>query len=419
MPDTESSVDALLVDLGRVVEEQLTAVTTALDDGIRGAIEELPDDDLMAGLLYASIESNIETLVHLLRYDLVVEDAGPPPAAAEYARRLAQRGTSITALIRSYRLGQQLVVDWAFDQLGAGAPAPVALVAARRFSAMTFAYVDAISEGIIGEYQAERERWLAPRSTLRTDLVERLLAGRDVSVAEAEQVLGHRVQQHHVGVVLWVDDGAQGAEGAGAPDFEGALAAVGAGLGARGRALLEPRDTQHAWGWVPVPAECDGLPAPEPNGPADGAVRVALGTPAPGLAGLRSSHAEALQARRVAQVAGAHAGAMTSYADPGVRAAALLGADLDGTRRLVRRALGGLVADTAAAARLRGTLLTFLSGGASYPATAERLHLHRNTVRYRVERALEERGRPLDDERLELELALTACHWLGDAVLGD
>jgi DNA-binding PucR family transcriptional regulator len=39
-------------------------------------------------------------------------------------------------------------------------------------------------------------------------------------------------------------------------------------------------------------------------------------------------------------------------------------------------------------------------------------------VKYRVDKAIEERGRPLDDERLELELALVACRWLGAGVLG-
>ncbi|MFG1784068.1 helix-turn-helix domain-containing protein [Rhodococcus oryzae] len=76
-----------------------------------------------------------------------------------------------------------------------------------------------------------------------------------------------------------------------------------------------------------------------------------------------------------------------------------------------------LAADTEHAARLRDTLLTFLDAQGSYTATAERVHLHKNTVKYRVDKALEERGRPLDDERLDLELALIGCRWLGRAVL--
>ncbi|KAB2592005.1 helix-turn-helix domain-containing protein [Streptomyces arboris] len=53
--------------------------------------------------------------------------------------------------------------------------------------------------------------------------------------------------------------------------------------------------------------------------------------------------------------------------------------------------------------------------GAGHPAG--RLHLRRNTVRYRVQRAVELRGRPIDKDRLELEIALGACRRLGRAVL--
>ena len=95
----------------------------------------------------------------------------------------------------------------------------------------------------------------------------------------------------------------------------------------------------------------------------------------------------------------------------------MLATDIEGTRRLVEKALGALAADTESAERLRSTLLTFLGEKGSYTATAERVHLHKNTVKYRVDKAVEERGRPLDDERLELELALIACRWLGAEVL--
>jgi sugar diacid utilization regulator len=55
---------------------------------------------------------------------------------------------------------------------------------------------------------------------------------------------------------------------------------------------------------------------------------------------------------------------------------------------LVRKALGPLAADTEPAARLRETLQVFLAEKGSYLATAERLHLHENAVKYRVDKAL-------------------------------
>jgi DNA-binding PucR family transcriptional regulator len=45
------------------------------------------------------------------------------------------------------------------------------------------------------------------------------------------------------------------------------------------------------------------------------------------------------------------------------------------------------------------------------------LNLHRNSVRYRVRKAEAERGRPVTEDRMDVELALQVCHFLGDAVL--
>ena len=75
--------------------------------------------------------------------------------------------------------------------------------------------------------------------------------------------------------------------------------------------------------------------------------------------------------------------------------------------------------DDAASERLRETLLAFLECGSSYTAASARHALHKNSVKYRVERAVEQRGRPVGDDRIDLELALVACRWLGDVVLGD
>jgi DNA-binding PucR family transcriptional regulator len=43
--------------------------------------------------------------------------------------------------------------------------------------------------------------------------------------------------------------------------------------------------------------------------------------------------------------------------------------------------------------------------------------LHKNTVQYRIHRAEESLGRPVSENRQDVELALRATHWLGSAVL--
>jgi hypothetical protein len=37
-------------------------------------------------------------------------------------------------------------------------------------------------------------------------------------------------------------------------------------------------------------------------------------------------------------------------------------------------------------------------------------------VKYRVQRAVDRRGRPIDDDRLDVEVALLLCYWFDSAV---
>ena len=88
-----------------------------------------------------------------------------------------------------------------------------------------------------------------------------------------------------------------------------------------------------------------------------------------------------------------------------------------GTRDWVAGVLGDLAADNENDARLRETLRVYLGCGASYKVAAEELNMHFNSVKYRVGRAVARRGREIGSDRLDVELALLACHWYGSAVL--
>ena len=67
---------------------------------------------------------------------------------------------------------------------------------------------------------------------------------------------------------------------------------------------------------------------------------------------------------------------------------------------------------------LRDTLRVFLQESGSFVAAAERLTLHKNTVRYRVGKAEESLGHPVGEDRLHVELALLAAQWLAPRSCG-
>lgn len=403
---------AELQDVADLMAERHAELTGMLVQRFRERIPELPGDAALVDLLRSSAGSNLQMLGHLLRGH-VPEDRVPAPAAAvEYARRLAQRGTPPSALLRAYRLGQQIILRWAGDQIAQRVGDPdLAYQTIQSLTDISFHYIDSVSEDVIGAYQDERDSWLAHRSAVQRETIDALLRGDRLDLAAAEAALGHRLRQRHLGLVLWTTGAAELA------DSERLLDQLAARVGS-GRPLFVPRDRETAWGWLPLAGneEVDVAAIEAVLAQDDAGVRVALGSPETGESGFRDTHVGAAAAHRVAEI-GQSGQRVISYADPTVRAAALLAGDLATTRRMVARTLGELAAGGKAAARMRATLLAFLQERESYVATGARLHLHKNTVKYRVDRALEVRGRPLADERLDLELALIACHWLAPEVL--
>lgn len=392
----------------------VTVLTGYLLDVLIEAITELQGDPTIVELLEASIDGNLKTIAQVIRFDIPIAEISAPPPALEYARRLAQRGVSSSALLRAYRLGQETATAWSLERISEEEPDPkVAYAAGQAFVAITFRYIDAVSEQVLNVYEGERERWLANRNTVRAEVLADLLDGEALDATTAENALGYRLRQPHLGVVLWsVGEPSTGDLG----NLERRLGRLARTLGGKGQPLFVAQDRATAWGWIPLGAGAqvpDAALHEDPEGPG---IRVAVGVPAVGVEGFRSSHLDALRAQAVALVAQDRARAVTSYADPEVRAAALLSADLEATRRLVRTALGGLAEDSDSAARLRETLRVFLSTRNSFAATSELVHLHKNTVKYRVDRAVAVRGRGVDEDRLDLELALIACRWLGSTV---
>jgi DNA-binding PucR family transcriptional regulator len=146
----------------------------------------------------------------------------------------------------------------------------------------------------------------------------------------------------------------------------------------------------------------------------DGDIRFAFGGAAKGVTGFRLTHRQATAAQAVALAAGSPPRAV---AFGKVAPVAIMLGSGDLLRAWVLSTLAGLAAADEHHARLRETLLVFLQTGGNYKTTAERLMLHKNTVQYWIRKAAESLGRPVGENRHDVELALRASHWLGLSVL--
>ena len=404
LPSVAAAVNVRVVEVSRDMREQLVLT-----------IPELRGDDVVVNLLAASVEANVATLVHVLEHGIVPESVDAPAAAVEYARRLAQRDVPLHALVRAYRVGHGRFLATCLDELARQIEdVGLAVEVTRRLLELSFRYIDRVSERVIVVYQEQRDRWLLTQTAARAGRVRHLLDDGDAAVDAAEESIGYRLHQRHLGLVAWIPEQTSGGEGLARLDR--LTAAIVESLGCRRRPLFVPCDQAVAWSWLPLDAGSDvsweALRTLVEE--LDRTARVAAGEVASGLEGFRQTHRQALRAQDVAVVA-RPGQRVTLFAD--VAPVALMLADVAATRGWVRQALGRLSVDDARAAALRTTLRIFLATGSSYTATAERLRVHKNTVQYRVRRAEEAIGGPVHGRESDVQLALRVCQALGAPIL--
>jgi DNA-binding PucR family transcriptional regulator len=411
--DDDGEVDSTLSGVAAALRANLQPVAARVDAAVLAAVPALAADADIRLALQRSTEANVADVLALLGDSDLPVDGGVPPEALSLAGVLVRRGVEPGDLVHAYLVGQnefwRAWMEELTEQLSSG---PRLIVALERSSARLFTRADLLVAQLMRHIDRERERWMGGALARRTELVRSLLEGEETDVDEASRALGYDIDRWVLAAVMW------DAGGDDAGDRHDGLEAVAAGAaraaGVARAFTLAPGDAV-LWAWVatPQPPDLDAIADTLRETLAEGQ-GVALGTPAYGLVGFRRGHEEALLARRVADLGGWTG--VLRYDE--VELVSLASVDLDRLGRFVRRTLGPLTADDEPTARLRETLLAWLAEGGNARRAAERLHAHKNTVLYRLQRAQQLLGRPLDQDRGALELALTALHRLGPRVAG-
>jgi PucR C-terminal helix-turn-helix domain/GGDEF-like domain len=408
------AVAELVADVAAAVSRQAAVVSQDVYEVVLREIPELRDDKPVLALLSSSVHSNVGTCLQIMQHQIDLSAVQAPAASLEYARRRAQRGTPLTALLRAYRLGHTCFSDWLVKELARQADdAQMITAATLSMSRIVAGYVDQTSEEIVAAYTRERERWLRNRSATRAARIRDLLSGERVNVSVTEATLGYRLRQYHVGLVCWAGNATAAIDNI--TRLEHAISHVAAKAACSGEPVFLPRDESSAWAWLPLGIRDTFDAAAASTSGADDDIHFAFGDAVRGVAGFRLTHQQAIAAQAVALAAGSPPPRVVTFGEVAPVAMMLGSADL--LRAWVLATLGGLATDDEQHARLRDTLLAFLQSGGSYKATAEQMVLHKNTVQYRIRKAEESLGRPAAGNRQDVELALQAGRWLGSAVL--
>jgi hypothetical protein len=408
------AVAELMANVAAAVARRVAAVSEDVYETILREIPQLRDDQPVLALLASSVDSNVDTCLQIMQHRIDLAAVQAPAAAVEYARRLAQRGTPLTALLRAYRVGHACFADWLLKELAQQTDnAEMISAATLGTSRIVAGYIDQISEKMVAAYAQERENWLRNRSAARAARIRDLLSGERIDVSTAEVTLGYRLRQYHVGLVCWVGDAASTADEI--TRLERAVSHVAGQAACHGDPVFLPRDESSAWAWLPLGIRDTFDSAAAGTAGLDADIHFAFGDAAKGTTGFRITHQQAIAAQAVALAAGSPAPRAVTFSQVAPVAMMLTSKEL--LRPWVLSTLAGLATDDEHHARLRETLLVFLRSGGSYKTTAQQLMLHKNTVQYRVRKAEESLGRPVGDNRHDVELALEASHWLGSYVL--
>ena len=379
------------------------ALAVELAEAMRVAMPELGVDADSVSENRASAEASLRLITELL--ERAADPAGVelPTATAAYARTEVQRRVALAAISNAYRVAHEFLWGWFLERIAEHARDKRQLQKAiELMSSWLFAFVRASVTAAEQIHLAEQDVWLRTLEAARAEAIAEIMEGLETDARRAEQRLRHPIAWHHVAVIAWTNTALEGdvqqvldaalARAAAALDAEAGLPHT-TGLGSAVRWISRPAafsagDLDRAGALSKVPAD----------------VRLALGEPAPGLAGLRRTYIEAGHARRIATMLGADAPGATRYRD--IAVVALATADVDQAAVFVDRVLGRLAAGDEATSRVAETLAVYLDEQGSRTRAGERLGVHSNTVRYRVLQAEELLGRGLATDTLDLRVAL-------------
>ena len=406
-PDTIADLE-LLRDLFARFDadpEWIPAAAREITDAIHAELPELEVDDELRVSTFAGSLSVLRLLADMIGLRRPPSEAQPPPAAVEYAREFVRRGVTIDTLLRTYHVGhatffRNIVVLVDREVIDPG-QAKRAIEAAANW---TFDYVQALNRALVARYGEEREAWIRSAAAIRSETLRALLAEDPIDPQTAGRRLGYNLDRRHVAFVVWSSDDT--AAGEDLASLERVALDLARSLGAA-QPLVVPLGARLVAGWIPLG---DSVAAPG----AGSRIRLdiglyepilaAVGTAALGVAGFCDSHRDALNARRVAQLAARRAGSVTRYED--VALTALTSVDLELARRFVTAELGPLAAQDDDTLRLTATLRVYLEERGSPRRAAQRLGVHENTIKARVRTINELLGHPSGERVGELLVAL-------------
>lgn len=316
------------------------------------------------------------------------------PEAAFHIRDLVHRRVPQVDQLAAIRLSYATLCDWLMEACRSLVPPGELADQLHLISRSLLFFLDTLSADVTQAYQAEYQRYNQSPIAHRAETLRLVLESDPEDVDIISGRLRYELSgRHHVGIVLTrsepqhVDDSLQ--------------------ITARrilrsydvDQMLLVPDGRSALWAWgnsrSPIPARVRLEENP--------GISVVVGTPGKGMAGFRQTYRQALAAQRTVEFLQQDSDRPHYFSD--LHLFTLLDPDHQKIDDFVRDELHDLANAGATIAALRATLSIYLDNH-SPQATANKMHISRNTVTYRLRRIEELLHHPISERQTEMRLAL-------------
>ncbi|MER6961978.1 SpoIIE family protein phosphatase [Streptomyces sp. NPDC000618] len=194
---------AFLRELAQELRPRSDQLTEVVLQRLRSEFPEAWRHEDIAAVAPAGLSQHVDAVLEFLERGRELSEVTTPPAAIDFAARLAEHGVQISELLRVYRLVHAGLLQLFYEEMGRLTKDPELINEVMiALSAVAFEYVDRTSQQAVAAYQRARDRWLQRRLTTINEAGTRI--GTTLDTTRTAQELAE-VGTDHLADLVTVD----------------------------------------------------------------------------------------------------------------------------------------------------------------------------------------------------------------------
>lgn len=192
--------DSLLSRAAREVSLRADQLIHDIERCLQRGVPEVWEDPHVARMTAENVTEHVLAALAGLVHGIEPDQIETPAEDPDRARRLARHGTPVSVILRSFRLGQGVMLDRLLEEMPQLTDdAELISAATRKLTATMAGYVDRMSEQGVAVYQRERDRRLQWRLSMVNEAGRRI--GTTLDIARTAQELADLATENFADLV--------------------------------------------------------------------------------------------------------------------------------------------------------------------------------------------------------------------------